>query len=188
MQKPARTFKMPYAISAVAFQGDLEAFQYLAVGLVDGALIVLDLILGVERMVLEKHPAEITSIAFFEDKTIISGSTDGRVNVADLDSSDDKEADKKILRCQNCQDRKIPIAKVIASEYGIGAAVDIEGNCRFYDLVRCRKIAKMSSLNQRESDTRFAVNTCKWRLLPGVAMEVTGESFLAVTQTLDVPS
>jgi hypothetical protein len=77
---------------------------------------------------------------------------------------------------------------VIASEYGIGAAVDIEGNCRFYDLVRCRKIAKISSLNQRESDARFAVNNCRWRLLPSVTFEVTGESFLAVTQTPEVPS
>lgn len=148
----------------------------------DGAILILDLILGVERMFLEKHPAEITTLAFWEDKTLISGSVDGRVNVSDLEN----EADKKILRCQNCQDRKIPVAKVIASEFGIGAAVDIEGNCRFYDLVRLRKIAKISSLNQRESDARFAVNNCRWRLLPNVTFEVTGESFLAVTQTPDV--
>jgi WD40 repeat protein len=61
---------------------------------VDGAIIVLDLILGVERMFLEKHPAEITTLAFWEDKSLISGSIDGRVNVADLESDE-----KKILRC-----------------------------------------------------------------------------------------
>ena len=46
----------------------------------------------------------------------------------------------------------------------------------------------MSSLNQRESEARFIENKCKWRLLPNVTFEVTSESFLAVTQTLDVPS
>jgi hypothetical protein len=79
------------------------------------------------------------------------------------------------------------VAKVLTSEFGIGIAVDIEGNCRFYDLVRQRKIAKISSLNQRESEARFIQNKCRWRLLPNVTFEVTGESFLAVTQTLDVP-
>ncbi len=157
----------------------------MALGLVDGAIIVLDLILGVERMFLEKHPGEITALSFYEDKTLLSGSIDGRVNICDLESmstsSEQGSEEKKILRCQNCQDRRIPVAKVIASDYGIGAAVDIEGNCRFYDLVRCRKIAKVSSLNQRESDARFAVNNCKWRLFPQVTFEVTGESFLAVT-------
>lgn len=48
-------------------------------------------------------------------------------------------------------------------------------------------MAKISSLNQRESEARFIVNKCKWRLLPNVTFEVTGESFLAVTQTTDVP-
>lgn len=93
----------------------------------------------------------------------------------------------KILKCQNCQDRKIPVARIIVSDFGIGAAVDIEGNCRFYDLVRLRKMCKVSSLNQRESESRFVQNKCKWRLLPSVTYEVTGESFLGVTQTLDVP-
>ena len=79
------------------------------------------------------------------------------------------------------------MARVISSEYGIAAAVDIEGNCRFYDLVRQRKIAKVSSLSQRESEARFIENKCKWRLLPNVTFEVTSESFLAVTQTPDVP-
>ena len=48
-------------------------------------------------------------------------------------------------------------------------------------MVRQRKIAKVSSLNQRESEARFVENKCKWRLLPNVTYEVTSESFLAVT-------
>lgn len=190
MQRPVRVFKMPYNISCVAFQGEMDSYQSLALGLVDGAIIIIDLILGVEKMFLEKHPAEISALAFWEDKTLISGSIDGRVNVSELEVEADIQSGgpRKVLRCQNCQDRRIPVAKVIASEFGIGAAVDIEGNCRLYDLVRQRKIAKVSSLNQRELDARFAVNHCKWRLLPQVTFEVTGESLLAVTQTLDVPN
>lgn len=188
MQRPVRVFKMPYNISCVAFQGEMDSYQSLALGLVDGAIIIIDLILGVEKMFLEKHPAEISALAFWEDKTLISGSIDGRVNVSELEvEADSQSAPRKVLRCQNCQDRRIPVAKAIASEFGIGAAVDIEGNCRLYDLVRQRKIAKVSSLNQRELDARFAVNNCKWRLLPQVTFEVTAESLLAVTQTLDVP-
>jgi uncharacterized 2Fe-2S/4Fe-4S cluster protein (DUF4445 family) len=71
---------------------------------------------------------------------------------------------------------------VLASDYGIGVAVDIEGNCRFYDLLRFKKIAKLSSSNQRDADARFN-NKCKWRLLPNVTMEVAADAFLAITQT-----
>ena len=46
----------------------------------------MDLILGVEKMFLEKHPAEISALAFWEDRALISGSIDGRVNISDLES------------------------------------------------------------------------------------------------------
>jgi len=54
-------------------------------GLVDGAIILIDLVLGMERKFLEKHPAEISALAFWEDKVLISGSIDGRVNLNDLE-------------------------------------------------------------------------------------------------------
>jgi hypothetical protein len=152
MQKPVRAFKMPYQISCVAFQGQEDNFQALAVGLVDGAVIILDLILGIERMFLEKHPAEISALAFWEDKVLISGSIGGRVNLNDLE---DESEGAKVNRCQNCQDRRIPVAKAFASEYGIAVVVDIEGNCRFFDLIRFKKIAKLNSLNTRDSEARF---------------------------------
>ncbi len=34
---------------------------------------------------------------------------------------------------------------VLAADFGIGIAIDIEGNCRFYDLIRLRKLAKISA-------------------------------------------
>ena len=73
------------------------------------------------------------------------------------------------------------MAKILTSEYGIAAVVDIESNCRFYDLIRLRKMAKVSSLNQRDSDSRFAQNKCKWRMVPNVTLETTSDVFLAVT-------
>jgi WD40 repeat protein len=81
LSKPARTFKLPYMISSLAFQNHEDLYQCLAVGLVDGAIIILDLVLGVERSFLEKHPGEITALAFWEEKVLISGSIDGRVVV-----------------------------------------------------------------------------------------------------------
>jgi len=57
----------------------------LAVGLVDGAILLIDMVLGLERKFLEKHPAEISALAFWDDKVLISGSIDGRVNINDLE-------------------------------------------------------------------------------------------------------
>jgi len=56
------------------------------VGLIDGAIIVIDLALGLEKYFVEKHPAAVTSIAFYEEKVLISGSIDGKVNLCDLES------------------------------------------------------------------------------------------------------
>jgi WD40 repeat protein len=58
----------------------------LALGLIDGAIVVIDLALGIEKYFIEKHPMAITCLAFHEDKILISGSVDGRVNLCDLDS------------------------------------------------------------------------------------------------------
>jgi hypothetical protein len=47
---------MPYHITAAAFSSFEDDFQNLGVGLIDGAVIVIDLILGFEKHFLEKHP------------------------------------------------------------------------------------------------------------------------------------
>ena len=31
----------------------------------------------------------------------------------------------------------------MTADFGIGIAVDLEGNCRFYDLIRLKKLAKI---------------------------------------------
>ena len=84
LKEPTRKFVMPYSISAATFKSFDNDFQNLAVGMIDGGIVIIDLILGLEKHFLEKHPAKITSMAFHEDKSLISGSVDGRVNISDL--------------------------------------------------------------------------------------------------------
>lgn len=83
--------------------------------MIDGAVIVIDLILGIEKHFLEKHPSAVTTMAFLDDKALMSGSIDGRVNIADLENLDKVKSGAnhgkvKFSKCQNTQDRKIPIA------------------------------------------------------------------------------
>ncbi len=77
-----------------------------ALGLVDGAIIIIDLILGVEKIFVEKHPGEITTMSFWEDKVLMSGSIDGRVNVCDIEAEievpAEAKSEKRVLRNQNC--------------------------------------------------------------------------------------
>jgi hypothetical protein len=32
----------------------------------------------------------------------------------------------------------------VSDEFGIGMAIDVEGNCRFYDMLRFKKMAKLN--------------------------------------------
>ena len=54
-------------------------------------------------MFLEKHPGEITALAFWEDKVLVSGSIDGRVNVSDLEAEIEipgmEKQERRVLRC-----------------------------------------------------------------------------------------
>jgi len=69
-------------------------------------------------------------------------------------------------------DRRIPIAKVdTTSEFGLGMAVDIEGNCRFYDLIRFKKMAKISAQQARLDD--YKVGQTKFRLMQNQCLEMT---------------
>jgi WD40 repeat protein len=177
---------MPYHITATKFQSFENDYQYLAVGLVDGAIVVIDLTLGIEKFFLEKHPTSISSMAFYENKSLISGSICGRINISDLENMERQNSSKKehTLRfsmCQNCQDRRIPIANVNTSEeFGLGMAIDIEGNCRFYDLRRFKKMAKVNASGVRIDGDRAAQT--KFRLLGDVCVTMTNDAFLGIIQ------
>ena len=110
-------------------------------------------------------------MAIFDDKVLISGSVDGRVNLCDLDSEE-----RKVYKCQNCQDRKIPIGKIVTSDYGIGAVIDIEGNTRFYDLIRLRKMCKISA------KTKSVKGQPTWRMFPEPVVCTNSEALLGVIQ------
>lgn len=83
---PSRKFRMPYQITAALFQSFEDDYQTLAVGLIDGALVIVDLVLGVEKHFLEKHPSQISTLAFYDNKALVSGSICGRVNISDLEA------------------------------------------------------------------------------------------------------
>ena len=67
-------------------------------------------------------------------------------------------------------------------DYGIGMAVDIEGNCRFYDLFRFKKMAKISPLQARLDEYKVTSNS--FRLMGiNTCVEMTQDAFMAVIQT-----
>ena len=184
--KAARSFTMPYQISVAQFQSFEDDNQYLAVGLVDGAIVVIDLTLGIEKFFLEKHPSEITSIAFYENKAILSGSVCGRVNISDLEnmqrqSVNSTDQSLRFFKCQNKMDRRIPVAHCsISNEFGLGMAIDVEGNCRFYDLLRFKKMAKINASGVRiEGENGTQTN---FRLLENVCITMTNDSMLGIIQ------
>ena len=105
--QPVRKFKMPYHITAVKFQSFEDDYQNLALGLVDGALVIIDLLLGIEKHFLEKHPSQISTIAFYDNKALVTGSICGRVNISDLEAIGKAKANEepenvKFSMCQNC--------------------------------------------------------------------------------------
>lgn len=64
----------------------------------------------------------------------------------------------------------------MTSDYGIGAAVDIEGNCRFYDLIRLRKMCKISS------KTSTVKGESSWRMFPDPTICTNSEALMGVIQ------
>lgn len=182
---PARRFTMPYKISCIQYQSFEDDFQQLAVGLVDGAIIIIDLILGIEKHFLEKHPTAITAMSFYNDKSLITGSVDGRVNISDLENMEKNKkksnpVNLRFSKCQNCQDRKIPVSRIeTSSDYAIGMVIDIEGNCRFYDLIRFKKMAKLKSNPQMDAKD----GPSKFRMIQNSCLQMSQDAFLGVIQS-----
>lgn len=121
-------------------------------------------------------------MSFFEDKALISGSVDGRVNLSDLENLDKKKgAYVRFQKMQNVMDRKIPISRCETStDFGIGMAIDIEGNCRFYDLIRFKKMAKISSSQMKSDDARLG--SAKFGMMMNQSLSMSADAFLSITQ------
>lgn len=63
-------------------------------------------------------------------------------------------------------------------------AVDIEGNCRFYDLLRFRKMAKISSQPARMDDVKMG--PASFRLLLNSCMGLSQEAFVSIVHSNDI--
>jgi len=93
-----------------------------------------------EKYILECHGGAVTAIAF-TNNLLINGSDYGTIYIFKLSLN----KSELVYKCSNVQDNFIPIVKVIISDFGIGAALDVKGNMWIYDLLRFWKIAKLSS-------------------------------------------
>ena len=72
----------------------------------------------------------------------------------------------------------------VCPQYGIGLAVDIENKCRFYDLIRFKKMAKVSASGNTKSraDIQFSGNSSFCLFVPD-CMFLNNEYLVSVTQT-----
>ena len=62
-----------------------------------------------------------------------------------------------------------------SNDFPIGMVVDIEGNCRFYDLIRFKKLAKIKCAIPRvDGDVH------KFKLMPHPMLMMTSDCFLGV--------
>jgi hypothetical protein len=59
-------------------------------------------------------------------------------------------------------------------------AVDVEGNCRFYDLVRFQKLAKIKPNIVRDSERSGPLS---YRLMLDGCLKMSQDAFYAVVQT-----
>lgn len=76
----------------------------------------------------------------------------------------------------------MPIAKIVTSEYGVAIALDIEGNCRVYDMIRLRKLCKISCASLTQGNKERT----SWRLIPFVTLLSVHDSFLGAIQTDEI--
>lgn len=88
-EKPLITFKPFFVIESSEYLDLDEEAQYLAVGMINGGTIIYDLNLGVEKYILECHGGPVTSISFYQDKSVITGSTFGTVYINNIEESDE---------------------------------------------------------------------------------------------------
>jgi hypothetical protein len=83
-------------------------------------------------------------------------------------------------------DENIPIVKVLATDYGIGIALDIKGNVRLYDMIRYKKIAKVCDRKPKEDIALKLIDTemkSAFRIFPRVCMGANNDQIIIVDNT-----
>ena len=182
--RPLLTFKPLFAIESSEYLDLDDAAQYLAIGMVNGGTIIYDINIGIEKNVLECHGGPVTSISFFQDKSVITGSTFGSVYINSIEEQNDEDTLK--FNQSNCQDEYIPIVKVLATEYGIGIALDVKGNIRLYDMLRYKKIAKVKDRKPKDelaNKLKDAEMTSAFRVFPGICLDANNDQIIIVDNT-----
>ena len=77
-------------------------------------------------------------------------------------------------------DRKVPISMCETStDFGIGMAIDIEGNCRFYDLIRFKKMAKISTTAMKSDDA--SLGSAKFGMMMNQSHSMSADALLSLT-------
>ena len=179
-EKPILTFKPFFVIESSEYLDLDEEAQYLAIGMINGGTIIYDLNVGVEKWILEWHGGPVTSISFYQDKSVITGSTFGTVYINNIEENDEETLK---FHQSNCQDEYIPIAKVLATECGIGIALDVKGNIRLYDMIRYKKISKVKDRRPKDeiaSKLKEVEMTSAFRIFPRVCLDANNDQFIIV--------
>jgi WD40 repeat protein len=139
--KSSRTYKNIYEISATALS--LPDQQYLACGLVNGAVTVWSTNTANIIYNTDKHQGAVTALRFFEGWKLISGSSRGEVQIDNIVTLANE------VKRTNIFESKVdyPIANIRVCELGLAFVIDANANLRVYDLWRNEKIVKVQSCN-----------------------------------------
>lgn len=75
---------------------------------------------------------------------------------------------------------------MLATEYGIGIALDVKGNVRLYDMLRNKKISKVKDRRPKDemaSKLKEVEMTSAFRIFPRVCLDANKDQFIIVDNT-----
>ena len=134
-KKLMKSFDVLYNITVATIN---KSNTFLAIGLMDGSVFVYDILLFQEHCYLDKHVGEVTHLNFYEDWTIVSGSSDGVIHIYSLKTNQVEMKRTNIFKPKNLEIRGLEI-----SETGMALVIDNQYNARVYDLIHFEKVMKL---------------------------------------------
>lgn len=151
--QPSKSCQVLYPITAAAIS---KTNCFVALGLADGSVVVLDLIEYRERYQLDKHIQAVTTVSFLDDWHLVSGSVDGGLNLHKFNAKSGEPADcKKYQHIFKVMGNSI--TKIEVSELGLGFVMDNQGNFRGYDLYHFEKIMKLGTQGSYSKQSKFSM-------------------------------
>ena len=171
--KPWKTFETIYPIKTSAVS---KMKGFLALGLADGSILVLETIEYSQRYLLDKHIGPVTKISFLDEWHSISGSADGGIHFHKIQGNTGELQCKKYQHVFKTQGNSI--VDIQMNDFGLGFVVDNQGNARCYDLYHFEKIMR---LNTKSSYAK----SCKFSVWPRPLMSTGNEQFIAVCDVVD---